>query len=101
MQSSSKRILVGLLAIPSLGLGLGCGSSEVERAELPAIPIPDAVPVSEAPVDERPDDIGGSSAGIDAGQARGPVTRDGWRHRRHGRPRGLTAGGGDPIVRAT
>ena len=69
MRTPSKRILAGLILIPLLGPGLGCGSSEVEREDLPPIPMPAAVPVSELPKDQQPGE--GSSAGMTSDPTRG------------------------------
>ncbi|RUL88891.1 hypothetical protein [Tautonia sociabilis] len=71
MRVPFKPLSACLLSMPLLAPALGCESSEVERADVAPMPMAPAVPVTEAPEDERPDDIAGSSAGMTQDPTRG------------------------------
>lgn len=69
MQTSWKWPLSALLAGLLVVSGLGCGSGEVDRMDVPASAPPPALPLEEQDVADRPTE--GSSAGMDYDPTRG------------------------------
>ena len=69
MRTLNKVTLAGLLAVMASAAGFGCSSSEVDRADVPAMPVAKSAPVEQLPEDQRPGE--GSSAGMTMDPTRG------------------------------